>query len=222
VTARSVGTAMLVHACLPPNPRTVQLMAMPAAERRHWTAAEVRRLIDDHDDPMPRFELVQGALLVTPAPSRMHQRIVLALARLLHNHVEKHHIGEVSISPSDIRLAPELIVQPDLFVVPAIDGHRPRADDAVTKLLLAVEVLSPGSARYDRVDKRREYQRTGVPGYWIVDPDGEVFERWQPADERPELVDAELAWLPAGASEPFVLDVAAFFAEVADDPATSW
>jgi len=191
-------------------------MSMPAVQNRRWTAAEVRRLIDEHAEPTPRFELVNGELLVTPSPSRMHQRIVLSIIRLLADYVAAQHLGEVLTSPSDVRLAPELIVQPDVYVIPAENGRRPRAVGPVTQLLLAVEVLSPGSARYDRVNKRYAYQRAGVPEYWLLDPDAQVIERWLPSDLRPEVVDRELTWSPAGASVPLVLDVAAFFAGVAD------
>jgi Uma2 family endonuclease len=84
--------------------------------------------------------------------------------------------------------------------------------------LLAIEVLSPGSRRHDRITKRRFFQRNGVPEYWIVDGDTEAFEIWHPADDRAVLVDDELIWLPEGAGEPFVLDVKRFFADVADEP----
>ena len=81
-------------------------------------------------------------------------------------------------------------------------------------LLLAAEVISPSSARGDRVDKREAYQRNGVPEYWIVDAAARVVERWHPSDERPEIISDRLIWTPAGATEPFVLDLVAYFAEV--------
>jgi Uma2 family endonuclease len=196
--------------------RAEQNMSMPAVQNRRWTAAEVRRLIDEHPEPTPRYELVNGELLVTPSPSRMHQRIVVSIIRLLGDYVAAQHLGEVLTSPSDVRLAPDLIVQPDVYVIPAENGRRPRAVDPVTRLLLAVEVLSPGSARYDRVDKRYAYQGAGVPEYWLLDPDAQVIERWLPSDVRPEVLDRELRWQPAGALDPLVIDMAAFFAGVAD------
>jgi len=75
-------------------------------------------------------------------------------------------------------------------------------------------VISPSSARGDRVDKRESYQRNGVPEYWIVDTAARVVERWHPADDRPEIVSDQIIWTPAGAAEPFVLDLVAYFAEV--------
>ena len=60
--------------------------------------------------------------------------------------------------------------------------------DVVRRLLLAVEVVSPGSARHDRVTKPPRYQRNRVPEYWIVDDSSRTVERWRPGDERAELI----------------------------------
>jgi Uma2 family endonuclease len=86
----------------------------------------------------------------------------------------------------------------------------------VRELILAVEVLSTGSSRNDRVRKRPVYQRN-VPEYWIVDLDARLIERWRSGDERPELVTTSLEWQPAGASSFFILDVERLFERVFDD-----
>lgn len=192
---------------------------MPAVHKRWYTAAEVRRLIDEHPDPTPRMELVHGELLVSPSPSRMHQRIVFELAKLLSAYVIEHRLGEVLTSPSDLDLAPELIVQPDIYVVPPVNGKRARSVDPVHRILLAVEVLSPGTARYDRVSKRHGYQEAEVPEYWIVDADARTFERWCPTDTRPEVLEREMVWQPEPTVEPLRLDIVAFFAAQSDDDA---
>ena len=59
-----------------------------------------------------------------------------------------------------------------------------------------------------------------MPDYWIVDTDSRVVERWRAGDERPELLDATLAWHPEGAEEAFSLDLAGFFARVHRDAPT--
>ena len=81
-----------------------------------------------------------------------------------------------------------------------------------TDPLLFVEVLSPGTARYDRVVKRGRYQRYGVE-YWIADLDARLVERWTPASDRPEMITGTLTWHPAGASEALTIDLDAVFAE---------
>ena len=111
----------------------------------------------------------------------------------------------------------EFLSQPDAFVMSNEEWRRVRAGRIVNSLLLAVEVLSPSSAGHDRVRKRPAYQRT-VPEYWIVDLDARLVERWRPGDDRPEILPDRLEWLPVGASAPFRLDVAEYFARVLDEP----
>ena len=80
----------------------------------------------------------------------------------------------------------------------------------IRRLLFASDILSPSSARHDRVRKRPHYQRH-LPDYWIVDLDARLFEHWQSHDDRPALLTGTLTWHPAGARDPFTLDVSKFF-----------
>lgn len=191
-------------------------MAMPAVQRR-WTAREVRQLIADSPRLDPRYELVDGELLVTPSPGPWHQQAVLELGALLRTYLEQHPIGRVLISPSDVELEPEFLSQPDVYVVPMREWKRLSRDDAIIRdVMLAVEVLSPSSGRHDRVHKRPKYQRH-VSQYWIVDLDARLVERWLPGDERPEVVTARLDWRPEGVDAPFVLSLPTFFGRVLDE-----
>ena len=192
-------------------------MSMPALEKRRWTIAEVERLIDERTGYTPRYELVDGELLVTPAPNGRHQRILAHLYMLFHSYVSQHRLGEARFSPADVRLTSATRFEPDLFVIPAVDGRMPRALDPVTNLLFAAEVLSPSSARHDRITKRRFFQEHGIADYWVVDGEAETFEIWHPADDRAELADARAVWHPIGATEPLVVDIRRFFADVADE-----
>jgi Uma2 family endonuclease len=197
--------------------RAEQPMGMPSRQPHSWTYEEVLALIDEQEDRSIRYEFADGELLVTPAPVGYHQRIILDLFRIIDPYVRLHRIGEVRLGPSPLQLVPKTIFQPDLYVVPSIEGRRPRADVPVTSSLLVVEVLSPGSRRHDRLTKRLYYQRGGVPEYWIVDQDAEVFERWQPQDERPAVLDNELSWHPTGAPAPLAIDLRSLFRSVLDD-----
>jgi Uma2 family endonuclease len=163
-------------------------MVMPDTARR-YTVAEVLDFPDDGN----RYELVHGALLVTPAPSQAHQLVVGELyARLLRHVPRSSTIARVFLSPANIIWGPDEYVQPDVFVVPA--GEVTGSWRDCRTLLLAVEVLSPGSARADRVTKRRLYQVRGVATYWVVDPVTQVVEVWHPEEERPEIVSDTLRW----------------------------
>src|ERR1043166_1852167 len=127
--------------------------------------------------------------------------------------VRAQRLGHVLTAPFDVKLEPRVILQPDLLVVPAGTLRDPGAADA-RGVMLAVETISPSSARYDRVTKRPRYQRNRVSEYWIVDDASETFERWHPDDERPEILADQLVWHPERASQPFILDIVAFFGEV--------
>lgn len=191
-------------------------MGMPADARR-WSYEEVLALIDEQEDRSVRYEFADGDLLVTPAPGGYHQRIILALYDLVAPYVRRNRIGEVRLGPSPVALVERTIFQPDLFVVPSIDGKRPRADVPVTSSLLVVEVLSEGSRRHDRLTKRHHYQRGGVPEYWIVDQDAQMVERWRPSDDRPELLETGLRWQPVATVDPLTIDLISLFRDVLDD-----
>lgn len=183
---------------------------------RRWTADEVRALIDP-DRAWPRYELIDGELLVTSAPIPRHQITVFLLARALAEYVDATHIGRLYLSPADIVLAPGSLLQPDIFIVPRHVGPLGASWTPVDGLLLAVEVLSPSTARNDRIKKRRFFRRVGVPDYWVVDTEQRIVEQSSRGEERVELLDERLAWHPGGAADPFELDLAAFFERVDAD-----
>lgn len=183
---------------------------MPALAPRRWTAAEVQAL---PDDPTHRYECVDGELLVSPSPRTAHQSAVMELALALGPWVREVGVGALIGAPSDWVLDPHTLVQPDLYVVPLVDGRRPRTDEERGHPLLFIEVLSPSTARFDRVVKRGRYQRAGIE-YWIVDLDSRLVERWMPDEDRPSIHAEQLTWQPTGATMPLVLDLERFFDEV--------
>jgi Uma2 family endonuclease len=185
-------------------------MGMPA-EITEWTAEMARAIPDDGN----RYEVLDGELFVTPAPKWDHQRVVRELFLVIHPYVRAHHLGEALFSPSDIEFSPRRLLQPDLFVVPKT-GRPVREWSDVKELLLAVEVLSPSTARADRRRKRLIYQDQGVPEYWIVDGDARLVERWRPDDERPEILVGALEWQPRADIASLVIDLPAVFAESLD------
>ncbi len=153
-------------------------MGMPETIRR-WTREEVLALPDDGN----RYELIDGELVVSPSPRGLHQRAVIALFELVGPFVRRTRIGTVGLAPSDLDLRSGQLSQPDLFVVSRKpDGREPIdwADYGIPFFI--AEVTSPSTARYDRITKRRRYQRSGVAEYWIVDPDARIVERWRPQD----------------------------------------
>jgi Uma2 family endonuclease len=185
-------------------------MGMPDAVRR-WTREEVLALPDDGN----RYELIDGELLVSPAPRGLHQRAVWALYDRVAPFVRRHRVGVTGLAPADLDLESGQTVQPDLFVVSLLaDGREPVEWPEFRVPLLVAEVLSPSTARYDRITKRLRFQRSGVGQYWIIDLDARVVERWCPDDERPEIVADRISWLPRGAPEPLAIELVEYFRQV--------
>jgi Uma2 family endonuclease len=192
-------------------------MVMVEIRPRQWSAQDVRALIADSPRPSPRYELVAGELLVTPSPGPAHQEAVTLLLLALRAYCALERGWHALPSPSDVELEPEDVRQPDLLVLPASEWSRVRSEGFPARALaLAVEVISPGSARHDRVTKRAGYQRH-VPEYWIVDIEAALVERWRSGDTRPEIVADTLEWLPDPAARVFTLDLQTFFKQVRGD-----
>jgi Uma2 family endonuclease len=189
-------------------------MGMPIAKDRVWTLEEVWAL---PDDPQHRYELVDGELLVSPSPRPLHQRAVLQLQLVLHPYARDTGMCEVLAAPSDVVIQLSHLVQPDVYVIRRLSQVQLRADPRTLPLpLLAIEVLSPSTARADRLTKRRLYQRAGIE-LWIVDLDARLIERWTPEADRPEISAEWIEWCPSGASALFRLDVDALMRRILDD-----
>ena len=188
-------------------------MAMPA-QPTEWTVEMVRALPDDGN----RYEVIDGELFVTPSPSLVHQRAVFELLDHLRAYVKEHGAGEALASPADVVVyGPRKFVQPDLFVLPLLEGAHIRAWSEVGRLLLTVEVISPSTARVDRREKRDLYREKAVPEYWIVDTDDRTVERWRPNDTFPAVFTEALVWEPDPGSPALVIDLPAYFRSVHRD-----
>lgn len=182
-------------------------MGMPELiEPIRWTPEMVRALPDDGN----RYEVVRGTLLVTPAPSRGHQRVLGRLYLALGNWLAVHPVGELLWSPADITAGSETLVQPDLFVVEQGAAGRPEWPQ-LRELLLVIEVLSPSTRRHDRTTKRRCYQEAGVPTYWILAPEEGLVEVWTPADLVGRVEREALRWRPVADGPAFEVEVQGLF-----------
>lgn len=136
------------------------MMARPLVAGE-WTVDDLDLLPDDG----LQYELLDGVLLVTPAPVWHHQRAVGNLYLVLREACLAGY--EVLLSPFDWRPDRSTSLQPDLLVVRTADAV---GDDIGSAMVLAVEVLSPSTRRKDQVWKRTRYEEGGVGSYWIIDP----------------------------------------------------
>lgn len=176
----------------------------------YWTADMVRALPDDGQ----RYETVYGQLLVSPSPGVTHQVILARLFALLGDYVSRERIGVVLTSPADISWnRDDVLVQPDLFVVSA-EQLRSGSWKDVVHLRLAVEILSPSTARQDRFTKLRLYQDMGVEEYWLVDPEARVIEVAVRTTSRLRPPTSDLTWHPAGATAALRVELVSLFAPV--------
>ena len=123
-----------------------------------------------------RYELLDGDLLMTPAPNLKHQRVQVRLGSRLERFVEERALGELFFAPCDVVLSDHDVVQPDLLFVSREREHLLSGDDAVRGAPdLVVEILSPTTADRDRGYKHALYARHGVAEYWLVDPADETI-----------------------------------------------
>ncbi|MGK8521019.1 Uma2 family endonuclease [Nocardia asteroides] len=123
------------------------------------------------EDSSRNYELVEGVLVVSPKPVSQHQRAILRLGAQLEPQLPGTH-GVLADTEVVIDAGPLPTIRvPDILVVPeaGIQANLPRFDAA--DVLLAVEVLSPGSRRTDRVTKFFEYAEAGIEYYWLIDLD---------------------------------------------------
>lgn len=146
---------------------------------RPLTYADLKHMPDDGH----RYELLDGVLIVTPAPSHPHQRVVVRLiVRLVASCPPDL---EVLIAPFDVVLALDTALQPDVLVARRADLTRRNLPAAP---VLAVEVLSPTTRRIDLLLKRSRYESAGVASYWVIDPDVPSLTVFELRDGRYETV----------------------------------
>lgn len=180
----------------------------PTTTRYTWTYDEYARLPDDGN----RYEVIDGEVLVTPAPSTGHQHILANLIIALRTYVDREQLGVV-LPDVDLLFVEGQFLRPDLLFVPnaARAGITSRGVERAPGLV--IEILSPSSGAIDRVKKPSRYRDFGVPEYWVVDPDEKVVWVWRfdAGAEDAERVEGPVTWKPEGALEALVLEAEEIF-----------
>ena len=136
-----------------------------------FTYADYRNAPEDK-----RYELLDGELVVSPAPKEVHQRVLGNLYLELSLFVRERHVGRVYLSPFDVVLTDTDVVQPDLLFVSNERAGIVTEDNARGGPDLVIEILSPSTAERDLTFKRALYARHGVTEYWLVDTDARTIE----------------------------------------------
>jgi Uma2 family endonuclease len=128
--------------------------------------AEWDRLPEDRSH---RFELAEGILLVSPRPALLHQLVTQQLGAELNRQLPTELTAVPDFEVVVAAAFPPTVRAPDVVVVPTsrVQDNPPRLPAA--DVLLAVEIMSPGTGRTDRVTKPAEYAEAGIPHYWLFD-----------------------------------------------------
>lgn len=155
-------------------------MASMTVEADAWTLPAgplTRADLANVPDDGHRYELIDGILIVSPAPKRRHQRAVARLiAGLLAVCPDEY---ETLPAPFEVVLADDTVVQPDVLVARQTDLTEADLPGAP---VLAIEVLSPSTRRFDLMLKRSRYEAAGVAHYWVIDPDEPSITVWSLTD----------------------------------------
>lgn len=133
----------------------------PAASAGEWTVDMLRDLPDDGR----RYEIIDGVLLVTPAPVPRHQLTAANLYDLLRGSCPDGY--RVFFAPLDWQPDNTTSLEPDLLIIPR---SAYRETETIGTPVVAIEIASPSTARIDRTVKKDRYEQGGIVQYWLVDP----------------------------------------------------
>jgi Uma2 family endonuclease len=145
---------------------------VPGPPQGSWTYEDYAALPDDGR----RYEIVNGVLVMAPAPTPEHQDIAGEIYVALRAYVKLAGLGRVFMGPLDVQLSPENTFQPDLVVLLNAQLDRVTEKKIAGAPDLAVEIASPSTAAYDRLTKYEKYAQAGITEYWIVKPTRRTVE----------------------------------------------
>jgi Uma2 family endonuclease len=125
------------------------------------------------------YQLLNGELIMSPSPKRIHQKLILKISSQILELCEKNKLGEVYIAPFDVYLDDKNVVQPDIcfFSNERLALLSDRGAEAAPYLI--IELLSPSNAYYDLRYKLDLYEKFGVADYFIVDPEDDTVIAYQ-------------------------------------------
>lgn len=156
----------------------IETVAM--TETEYWPPPQGEWRYEDYlrlPDNGLRYEVIKGALYMTPSPGSKHQRAIARLYGKLWDYLQEQPEGEALFTPLDMRL-PELntTLQPDLLFIAGdrLDIIKENCIEGAPDLIM--EVISPGNPDYDRRTKFYTYAQAGVREYWLVDPEARTID----------------------------------------------
>ena len=136
-----------------------------------------------------RCELLNGDLMMVPAPNMRHQRVQRRLSYKLTQYIDDHALGELFFAPCDVVLSNTDVVEPDILFISRKREHLLTAENVRGAPDLVIEILSPSTAERDLGYKHELYGRHGVLEYWVLDPMAETVAAHRQRDGVLELTD---------------------------------
>ena len=150
--------------------------------QRNWTYQSYLTLNDDK-----MYEVIQGDLLMVPAPSLEHQRISRDLEYSLIKYVAEKKLGEIFDAPVDVIFDDDNVVQPDIVFVSKKNSHILKKKGIIGTPDLVCEIISPSTLHRDYYVKKSLYEKFGVLEYWLIDPGNRVIHVYIPGEHGYEL-----------------------------------
>ena len=182
-------------------------MAMPITVPR-FTTDKLRQFPQDGN----RYELLEGMLLVTPAPGPLHQIVLARLSAPIQAYLSSAYLA-IAVGPGEIEVPPGTLLDPDLLVIP--NDVPPITPWTKRKgWWLAVEVFSRSSRTYDQQFKRDAYLALGVREVWLVDIREKRVLVSRPNEPRDVPVTGVLQWHPLEMPAPMLLDLREVFLDI--------
>lgn len=116
-------------------------------------------------------QLIENKIIISPTPSDKHQKLLGEIYMQLGSFIKRNKLGETRVAPYDVYLDDDNVFQPDIIFIDKTNTPLIKSEGLHGAPDLVIEILSPGSTRFDRGEKKAVYERSGVKEYWLVDPE---------------------------------------------------
>ena len=133
--------------------------------KKKYTYQDYLELPDDGN----RYEIIEGELVMPPAPYTIHQDICRNIATELTIYTRKMKLGKIYFAPTDVVLSDINVVQPDILFISNENLQIITEKNIKGVPDLIVEIISPSTEYYDLFVKKETYEKSGVKEYWLVD-----------------------------------------------------
>ena len=115
-------------------------------------------------------QIIENQLIMSPPPLEIHQKVLMDIVLQIGDFIKKNSLGMLRSAPYGVYLDEENILEPDISFIRKENLHKIKENGLHGAPDLVIEILSPSTAQYDKNQKKKAYEHSGVQEYWIVDP----------------------------------------------------